>query len=74
MKDKINASEKRTNPEEIAGWEQAASNAKRQIEEARMRIASLQRSVRIFEKKIAAGEPWPGSVTPLDQEQLATQN
>jgi len=38
----------------------AARNARRQIEQAKARIASLKQSVKISEKKARDGEPWPG--------------
>ena len=45
----------------VDGWGQAARDARRQIEQAKARIASLEKSVRICEQKAKDGEPWPGA-------------
>ena len=48
---------------QLSEWEMAMRAAQRQIDEAQLRIGQLKQSVRIFRKKIAAGEPWPGAAT-----------
>jgi len=67
------SSEKRTKTKVSCGWAMAARDARRQIEQAKARIASLQKSLKISEKKARDGEPWPGerTVTPLQDD--ATQ-
>lgn len=45
-----------------SGWD-------RMIADAKKRIATLQSSIRVFEKKKALGETWPGTT-----EHAATQN
>ena len=66
MKDKLKSSGKMST-REISGWEGAARHARRQIEQAKARIASLEQSLRIINQKIRDGEPWPEEVS-------ATQN
>jgi hypothetical protein len=54
------SSAKNTKVKEPVGWARAARDARRQIEAAKARIVSLQRSLKICEKKLKEGEPWPG--------------
>lgn len=57
------SSEKTTKLKKSGGWAGAAKDAKRQIEEAKLKIASLKRTIEICESKIASGEPWPTDAT-----------
>jgi hypothetical protein len=62
------SSEKIANKRISSGWAMAARDARRQIEQAKIRIASLQKSLKISEQKARDGEPWPGekqNATPL---------
>lgn len=43
------------------GWKRAITDAEAEIARARGRIYKLRESIRIFKKKLEAGEPWPGS-------------
>jgi len=42
-------------------WADALRESKRQIAVAQARIRQLRNSIRIIERKIADGEPWPES-------------
>jgi phage shock protein A len=46
------------------GWQLAVREAKRQIAEAQIHIRQLRESVRICERKLRSGEPWPGEKQP----------
>jgi hypothetical protein len=48
----------------LSGWEMAMHAAQCQIAEKEMHIKHLKKSVQIFRKKIAAGEPWPSNNLP----------
>ena len=55
------SSEKRTKIQDSVGWATAARDARLQIEQAKARISSLKQSVKICERKLREGEPWPGT-------------
>ena len=42
-------------------WPQAIETARFKIERHKRRIRALRKAIKIFEKKILIGEPWPGS-------------
>lgn len=41
-------------------WKQAIVDSQEEIAKAQRRIARLRRSIKIFTKKAATGESWPG--------------
>ena len=42
-------------------WSQTIETARLKIERHKRRIRALRKAIKIFEKKIEIGEPWPGS-------------
>jgi hypothetical protein len=54
------------------GWESALAEARRQRGEAEARVRCLKQSIKLIEKKIEGGEPWPGQSYDRSNE-LATQ-
>jgi hypothetical protein len=44
----------------VTSWESAIYDSQKHIREARSRIRQLEKSIKVFEEMVAAGEPWPG--------------
>jgi hypothetical protein len=44
----------------ISGWDQAISDAKKQIESAKDRISTLRGTIQFFSSMKERGEPFPG--------------
>jgi hypothetical protein len=44
-----------------SGWQEALRHAESEIRVIAVRTVQLRESIRIFRRKIAAGEPWPGA-------------
>ncbi len=42
-------------------WQEAIERAERLLRENKVRAAKLRAAVRVFQEKLASGEPWPGS-------------
>jgi asparagine synthetase A len=43
-------------------WEKLLKEGKASLSRAKAQVRAIQRSIRAIEKKIASGEPFPGSV------------
>jgi len=44
-----------------SSWREAIEYSKRLLEQNKQRAAKLRAAIRVFEEKLAAGDPWPGS-------------
>ena len=44
---------------QISKWDEAISDARRKIADGKFFVARLRSAIKTFEKKKAAGEPWP---------------
>jgi len=53
-------SRKKCNTRET-GWQEALEVAKTKLWEGKMFVAKMRAAVQTIERKLAAGEPWPGS-------------
>ena len=56
----VNNRDKHT--DKSSDWVRALRDARRELFAVRMRQNQLVRAIKIIRKKIASGEPWPGSI------------
>lgn len=52
----------------ITSWDSAVSEAERQIQEAKDKIARLRRAITVFREFCESGEPFPGESTTQPEE------
>jgi hypothetical protein len=66
MGEKLNMNKNKSNKiikildKQVKGWRKALGEAQAQMSQSKMRTRQLKEAVRLIEKKIENGEPWPG--------------
>jgi hypothetical protein len=50
----------------VRHWESAIYESIREIRRAKARISELEKSIKIFRRKISSREPWPGESATLN--------
>jgi predicted nucleic acid-binding Zn-ribbon protein len=54
-----------------SGWSEMLSDVNLELQKTQRKIAALEQSAAIIQRKIASGEPFPGNVSRQDQPQNA---
>lgn len=59
---------------ETGTWAQAIEHARDRLRKNQAQGLKIRMAIRTFERNLANGEPWPGSVTPLPATQSDGQD